>query len=132
MPTRVWHDLTALLDDRTTARCVALAEARHTGSHDGLPRWVQADGSGPRLLDLACRTLGVWQRGALLSDAPVLAHPWATAIESLAWGSSSQDHRPVSGRSLVLLIWTAGPVRLPLGLRRWPQGGPSTSRGALA
>jgi hypothetical protein len=125
MPTLVWHYLTALLYDRTSASGVALAEALETVSHDRLTRLLQADWSGQRLLELACRTLFVWERGSLIIDDTVIAKPLATAIEGLAWVYSSQDHKPVYGLSFVLLVWTNGTVRLPLGLRLWHKGGPS-------
>ena len=131
-PTRVWPYLTALRYDRTSASCVALAEALETGSHDRLTRLLQADSSGPRLLELACRTLFVWERGYLIIDDTVMAKPFATAIEGLAWGYSSQAHQPVSGLSLVLLVWTHGTVLLPLGMRLWHKGGPSPYALALA
>jgi putative transposase len=125
MPTLVWHYLTALLYYRTSASCVALAEALQSVSHDRLTRLLQADWSGQRLLELTCRTLFVWRRGYLIIDDTVMAKPFATAIERLAWVYSSRDHRPVYGLSLVLLVWTNGTVRLPLGLRLWHKGGPS-------
>jgi hypothetical protein len=125
MPTLVWHYLTALLYYRTSTSCVALAEALQTVSHDRLTRLLQAAWSGQRLLELACRTLFVWKRGYLIIDDTVIAKPFATAIEGLAWVYSSQDHQPVYGLSLVLLVWTNGTVRLPLGMRLWRKGGPS-------
>ena len=125
MPTLVWHYLTALLYFRTSASCVALAEALQSVSHDRLTRLLQADWSGQRLLELSCRTLFVWRRGYLIIDDTVMAKPFATAIESLAWVYSSRDHQPVYGLSLVLLVWTNGTVRLPLGMRLWHKGGPS-------
>ena len=125
MPTLVWHYLTALLYFRTSASCVALAEALQSVSHDRLTRLLQADWSGQRLLELSCLTLFVWRRGYLIIDDTVMAKPFATAIESLAWVYSSRDHQPVYGLSLVLLVWTNGTVRLPLGMRLWHKGGPS-------
>jgi hypothetical protein len=92
---------------------------------------LQADWSGQRLLELTCRTLCAWRRGYLIIEDTVMATPFATAIESLAWVYSSRDHRPGYGLSLVLLVWTTGTVRLPLGLRLWPKGGPSKSALAL-
>jgi hypothetical protein len=59
-------------------------------------------------------------------DDPVLAHPLATALASFAWGDSSQEHRPLDGLSLVLLVWTNGLLRVPRGVRLWRRGGPST------
>ena len=38
MPALLWRSLTAWLSARTPARGVALAEARHTGSHDRVTR----------------------------------------------------------------------------------------------
>jgi putative transposase len=125
MPMLVWPDLTALLYYGRSTRCVALAEALQTVSHDRLTRLVQADWSGQTLLELTARTLFVWERGSLILDDTVIAKPFATAIESLAWGYSSQERTPVYGLSLVLLIWTDGTVRIPLGMRLWHKGGPS-------
>jgi hypothetical protein len=125
MPTLVWLYLTALLYDRTSASCVALAEALETGSHDRLTRLLQADWSGQTLLEFACRTLFVWDGGDLIIDDTVIPKPFATAIEGLAWVFSSQERKPVYGLSLVLLVWTNGTCRIPLSMRLWHKGGPS-------
>jgi putative transposase len=125
MPTLVWLYLTALLYYRTSASCVALAESLETVSHDRLTRMLQADWSGQILLERAFHTLFVWERGYLILDDTVIPKPFATAIEGLAWVYSSQDHKPVYGLSLVLLVWTNGTVRIPLGMRFWHKGGPS-------
>jgi hypothetical protein len=84
MLTLIWLYLTALLYDRTSATCVALAEALQTVFHDRLTRLLQADWSGQTLLELAFRTLFVWQRGNLIIDDTVIPKPLATAIEGLA------------------------------------------------
>jgi hypothetical protein len=104
---------------------VALAEALQTVSHDRLTRLLQAEWSGQTLLELAVRTLFVGQRGYLIIDDTVIPKPFATAMEGLAWVFSSQERRPVYGFSLVLLVWTDGQLRVPLGLRLWHRGGPS-------
>jgi hypothetical protein len=125
MPKQVWLYLTALLYDRTSNSCVALAEALETVSHDCLTSMLQADWSGQRLLESACRMLFVWEQGCLILDDTVIPKPFATAMESLAWVYSSQERKPVYGFSLVLLVWTNGTLRIPLGLRLWRKGGPS-------
>jgi hypothetical protein len=125
MPTLVWLYLTALLYDRTSASCVALAEALETVSHDRLTRMLQADWAGQTLLEIALGTLFVWGRGYLIIDDTVIPKPFATAIEGLAWVFSSQERRSVSGLSVVLLVWTNGTVRIPLAMRLWRKGGPS-------
>ena len=104
MPTLVWLYLTALLSYRTSAICVALAEALRTVSHDRLTSMLQADWSGQRLLEGAFRTLFVWEQGDLISDDTVGPNPFATAMEGLAWGFSSQQGKPVYGFSVVLLL----------------------------
>jgi putative transposase len=131
MPTLVWRDLTALLYYRTSTSCVALAEALQTVSHDRLTRLLQADWSGQTLLELALRTLFVWDRGDLIIDDTVIPKPFATAIDGLAWVFSSQVRKPVYGLSLVLLVWTNGTLRIPLCMRLWHKGGPSKYELAL-
>src|SRR5499426_1183782 len=131
MPELVWLYLTALLYFRTSASCVALAEALETVSHDRLTRLLQSDWSGQRLLELAWHTLFVWDRGYLIIDDTVIPKPFAAAIEGLAWVFSSQERKPVYGLSLVLLVWTNGTLRIPLGMRLWRQGGPSKYELAL-
>jgi putative transposase len=125
MPTLVWHYLTALLYYRTSSSCVALADALKTVSHDRLTRLLQADWSGQILLELAVRTLFVRERGYLILDDTVIPKPFATAMEHLAWVYSSQERKPIYGFSLVLLVWTNGTVRVPLGVRLWHKGGAS-------
>jgi len=125
MPTLVWLYLTALLYYRTSASCVALAEALQTVSHDRLTRMLQADWSGHTLLERTLRTLFIWERGSLILDDAVIPKPFATAMEGLAWVFSSQERKPVYGLSLVLLVWTDGTLRIPLGVRLWHQGGPA-------
>jgi hypothetical protein len=111
---------------------VVLAEALATVSHDRLTRLLQGDWSGQRLLELVCRTLFVWDRGYLIIDDTVIPKPFATAIDGLAWVFSSLERQPVYGLSRVLLVWTNGTLRLPLGMRLWHKGGPSKYELALA
>jgi hypothetical protein len=132
MPALLWLYLTALLYYRTSSSCVALAEALETVSHDRLTRLLQGDWSGHTLLAIACRTLFAWERGFLIIDDTVIPKPFATAIDGLAWVFSSQERRPMCGLSLVLLGWTDGTLRVPLGLRLWRKGGPSKYELALA
>ena len=131
MPAPIWLYLTALLYYRTAATCVALSEALQTVSHDRLTRMLQADWSGPTLVESACRLLFVWERGYLSLDDTVISKAYATAMEGLAWVFSSTERRPVYGLSLVLLVWTDGTLRMPLSMRLWHKGGPSKYELAL-
>ena len=54
MPTLVWLSLTALLYDRTSTSCVALAEALQAVSHDRLTRLLQATGVGTHAWRAPC------------------------------------------------------------------------------
>jgi len=127
----VWLDLTALRDDRTSATCVAVAEVLHTVSHDRLTRMLQADWAGQRLLESAVRTLCVWDRGYLSIDDTVVPTPVATVMAGVAGGFASPQGTAGDGFSVVVRSWTAGRVRMPLGRRLWPQGGPSPLELAL-
>jgi hypothetical protein len=71
------------------------------------------------------RPLFTWARGDVILDDTVISQPEATAREGLAGVFSSQEPKPVYGFSLVLLVWTDGARRGPLGIRLWHQGGPS-------
>jgi Transposase DDE domain len=131
MPELLWLYLTAFRYYRTSVSCVAWAEALDTVAHDRLTRLLQGDWSGQSLLALACRTLFVWDRGDLSIDDTVIPKPVATAIEGLAWVFSSLERKPVYGLSLVLLVWTNGTLRIPLGMRLWHKDGPSKYELAL-
>jgi hypothetical protein len=95
MPTRVWLSLTAWRDDRTSATCVAFAEALPTVSHDRVTRLLPADWSGPTRLELAFRTRFVEERGSLIIADTVIPKPLATALEGWAWVYASQERRAV-------------------------------------
>jgi hypothetical protein len=86
---------------------VALAEALETVSHDRLTRRLQSDWSGQRRLELALRTLFVWERGSLVIDDTVIPTPFAAAIEGLAWVFSSLGRTPEYGLSFALLVRTS-------------------------
>jgi hypothetical protein len=132
VPELIWRYLTALLYYRASASGVALAEALETISHDRLTRLLQGDWSGPRRLERAWRTLFVWERGYLIIDETVSPKPFAAAIDGLAWVFSSQERTPVSGLGLVLRVWMAGTLRMPLGMRLGRKGGPSKDELAFA
>ena len=83
-----------MLYDRTSVSCVAWAEALETVSHERVTRLLQADWSGHTRLELACRTLFVWDRGYLLRDDTVLPKPCAPALEGLAGVFSSPERTP--------------------------------------
>ncbi len=132
MPALIWLYLTALLYDRISVSCVALAEALETVSHDRWTRLLQTAWAGHTRLELACRTLFVWARGDLISEDTGLPKPFATTLTGLSGVCSSQERKPVYGLSWGLLVWTNGPLRMPLSRRLWHRGTPAKDELALA
>jgi hypothetical protein len=106
MPQLVWLYLTAAFYDRTSGRCMVLADALETVAHARLTRLLHAHWSRQTRLELAVRPRLIWERGSLRLDDTVIPKPFATAMEGLAWAFSRQERKPVSGCSLVLLRWT--------------------------
>jgi hypothetical protein len=82
VPELLWLYLTALLYYRTSASCVALAEALPTVSHDRLTRMLQAEWSGQTLLELAVRTLFVWGGSCWCSRRTICWGPLARIVRS--------------------------------------------------
>lgn len=99
MPELVWFYLTALLYDRTSDTCIALAEAAEIVSYERLTRLLKGNWSKQRLLEIACRPLFVWRRHYLILDDTVIPKRFAAGIEGLAWAFSSQERKSVYGLS---------------------------------
>ena len=73
MPKPLWIYLIALLHFTKVSTCSTIAEIFPKASHDRLTRMLNGDWSGQTLLELAIRTLFVWERGYLIIDDTVLA-----------------------------------------------------------
>lgn len=125
MPEPLWIYLTALLYFTNMTTCSAIADAFDSVSHDRVTRMLQGTWSGHILLDLALRTLFTVAGGYLIVDDTVVAKPYARLLGEAAWVWSSKDRKVLFGVSLVLLVWTDGQVRIPLGYRVWHKGGAS-------
>jgi Transposase DDE domain len=126
MPEPLWIYLTALLYFTEVSPCVAIAQALQHASHDRLTRMLAGDWSGQTLLEHALRALFTVVGGDLVVEDPVWEKPDATCLTEAAWVWSSKQNKVVLGIPLVLLVWTAGHVRIPLAFRVWQKGGPST------
>jgi hypothetical protein len=130
MPELLWLSLTALLYNRTSASCGALAEALETVSHDRLTRLLQAEWSGHTLLELAFRTLCVWQCGYLIIDDTVspalddgdggpgvgLLQPRAPARVWLLLGAARVDRWATSDAFGPVPLAPRGPFYVHVGL----------------
>ena len=125
MPEPLWIYLMALLYFTRVSTCVTIAEAFKHTTHDCLTRMLNGRWSGHILLDVALRTLFTVAGGSLILDDTVVAKPYARWLGEAAWVWSNKDKKVLFGVSVVLLVWTDGQVRIPVGYRVWHKGGPS-------
>ena len=132
MPEPLWIYLMALLYFTKLSTCSTMADAFDSASHDCLTRMLHGDWSGQTLFDLALRLLFVVAGGYLILDDTVVEKPAARLLGEAAWVWSNKQQKVVFGVSLVLLVWTDGEVRIPVGYRVWHKGGPSKVDLALA
>ena len=131
MPEPLWIYLMALLYFTKVSTCSTMANAFASASHDRLTRMLHGDWSGQTLFDLALRLLFVVTGGCLILDDTVVEKPYARLLGEAAWVWSNKQ-QVVFGVSLVLLVWTDGEVRIPVGYRVCHKGGPSKVDLALA
>jgi hypothetical protein len=87
--------------------------------------------SGQTLLDSALRVLFRVVGGYLIVDDTVVEKPYAQLLNEAGWVWSSKRNKVVYGVSVVVLVWTDGQTRIPLGYRVWKKGGPSKFELAL-
>ena len=125
MPEPLWVYLMALLYFTNLTTCVAIADAFDSASHDQLTRMLQGSWSGQTLFNLALRILFTVAGGYLILDDTVVEKPYARLLGEAAWVWSSKQRQVVFGVSVVLLVWTDGQVRIPLGYRVWHKEGAS-------
>jgi hypothetical protein len=115
----------ALLYFTKLSTCSTIADAFDSASHDCLTRMLHGDWSGQTLFDLALRLLFVVAGGYLILDDTVVEKPYARLLGEAAWVWSNKQQKVVFGVSMVLLVWTDGDIRIPVGYRVWHKGGPS-------
>jgi Transposase DDE domain len=132
MPEPLWISLMALLYCPNITTCSAIADAFDSASHDQLTRMLQGPWSGQTLFNLALRILFTMAGGYVIRDDTVVEKPSARLLGEAAWGWSSKHRQVVFGVSVVLLVWTDGQGRIPLGSRGWHKGGASKFALALA
>ena len=122
MPEPLWLYLMALLYFTRLTTCSAIADAFDSASHDRLTRLLQGTWSGHTLLDLALHTLFAVAGGYLIVDDTVVAKPAARLLGEAAWVWSNKDRKGLFGGSVGRLVWTDGPIRIPLAFRVWHKG----------
>lgn len=93
-------------------------------SHDTLRRVLyQKVAWSRRLWDTFAH--GLVQTGGYLAIDDTSWERFPRVSEAVRWVWSSSGGKPVWGMQVVLLLWTNGQWKVPLGIRLWRQGGPS-------
>ncbi len=95
-------------------------------SHDALQRLLHMEKKWNKILRKKYGHLLGKKGGYLIIDDTVLSKPYSFEFELLSWLWSSSEEMYVYGMSLVLVIWTDGNTRLPIGFRLWKKDGKKT------
>lgn len=114
----------ALMYRSTKANAVELAECFDGLSHDRFTRLLAYSCCWQKLLWQNCAGRSVGVGGYLELDDTVLDKFGAT-IFGVSWVYSARLQKVVRGIGVVVLIWTDGGRRVPVGIKLWRKGGPS-------
>jgi len=116
--------LVGLIYRNTRTSCLSLSAVCAHVSHDRLQRMLYEKFAwSRRLWDLFA--VGMVRKGGYLIIDDTAWARWAMRSEAVSWVWSSTHGRVLRGQQVVLLVWTDGRVRVPLGLRLWKKGGSS-------
>lgn len=91
-------------------------------SHDALQRLLHSQQLWNQILRQRYAHLLLGRRGRLIIDDTVIAKPFSHQLDLLGRYWSSSDKRYLTGISCVLLIWTDGHTRVPIGIRFYRKG----------
>jgi Transposase DDE domain len=116
--------LIGLLYRNTRTGCVSLALLCAHVSHDTLRRVLyQKVPWSRRLWDFFAP--GLVQMGGYVVIDDTSWERFTRVSDAVSWVWSSRVGTPVGGMQVVLLLWTNGQWKVPLGIRLWRKGGPS-------
>jgi hypothetical protein len=116
--------LVALIYRNTRTSCCSLAVLCARMSHDTLRRLLHAKLSWSRRLWFGFARQMVSSGGYLVIDDTTWQR-YAEHAEAVSWVWSSTAGKAVRGMQVVLLIWTDGQRKVPIGMRLWRTGGRS-------
>lgn len=114
----------ALMYRNSKASSTELAECYADVSHDQFTRLLVHSCCWPTLLWQMFSKRVIAQGGQLQLDDTVLDH-WGEHIFGVYWVYSSRLQKVVRGIHIVVLIWTDGKRRAPIGIKIWRKGGQS-------
>jgi putative transposase len=115
--------LKGLIYRNTRTSCVCLASLSEL-AHDQLYRLLYADFPYSRRLWEWFASKLIGGRGYLVLDDTTWQR-WTRKAEAVSFVWDSSIGKVVFGMSVVLLVWTDGKRKVPLGLRVWRKGGKS-------
>lgn len=116
--------LIGLLYRNTRTSCGSLALLCARVSHATLRRVLyQKVPWSRRLWDTFAQ--GLVQKGGYLVLDDTSWERFPRVADAGSWVWSSRVGKPVGGMQVVLLLWTAGKWKVPVGIRLWRKGGPS-------
>ena len=124
MKTLMIYYMIAIIYRDTKASCVALSEWYEGVSHDQFTRLLSSAQSWPTLLWRVFASRLIGEGGSLIVDDTVL-EKFGSKVFGVYWVHSSRLNKAVKGINVVLLIWTDGRRRVPIGIKVWRKGGPS-------
>lgn len=116
--------LIGLLYRNTRTSCVSLATLCTRVAHDTLRRVLYPKIPWSRRL-WESFAQGLVPKGGYLVLDDTSWERFTRVAETVSWVWSSSVGKPVWGMQVVLLFWTDGKWKVPLGLRLWRKGGPS-------
>ena len=116
--------LIGLLYRNTRTSCVSLALLCARVSHDTLRRVLYQKVPWSRRLGDFCAR-GLVQKGGYLVIDDTSWERFTRVADAVSWVWSSSVGKPVWGMQVVLLLWTDGKWKVPVGMRIWRKGGPS-------
>jgi hypothetical protein len=114
--------LVGLIYRNTRTSCLSLSAVCAHISHDRLQRMLYEKFAWSRRLWDCFAAKMVREGGYLIIDDTSWAR-WAQHSEAVSWVWSSTHGRVLRSHQVVLLMWTDGRVRVPLGMRLWKKGG---------
>ena|SRR5215475_4538555 len=122
--------LFGLMYRNTRTSCVSLATLCAPVSHDTLRRVLYRKVPWSRRLWESFAQGLVPKGGSLVIDDTSWER-FTRVAAAVSWVWSSRVGKPVWGMQVVLLLWTDGKWKVPVGIRIWRKGGPSKMELAL-
>jgi hypothetical protein len=116
--------LVGLIYRNTRTSCLPLAELCGDISHDALNRLLRSNLPWSRRFWEEFSSAMVSEGGYLVLDHTTWRR-WAEKAEAVSWVWSSSAAHIVRGMQVVLLVWTDGHRKVPVGMRLWQKGGKS-------